>query len=322
MDDIYGKLFEDKLISNKQYEYLDEINSHKRVSLYHDLRFLLYLGIILFTSGVGYYTYINLGDIVHILMMSILLIGIIASFYFITKFSKPYSNYEVIVEQGYFDYILILASLLIISLFTYIQVYFELVELLLKWTSYSSAIIFIFMAYRYDNRVLLSMGVTAITTSLGLIVSPMFWLWGDGVGIVSLYLTSISLGILLTTIGQLSYYKRIKSHFRYTYQHFGILLYLIGFLVSMFLNSDIYLVLGIILIVTASFISYYSWINKELPFFIYSSIAVYIAFTFSLFKGLYNLDGEFLLLLFYYLPASFILYPVLLLKHKSHFAHE
>jgi hypothetical protein len=320
MDNTNKELFQRNLIDDKQYRFLEAIRTNKIVSLYYELRLVLYLGIMLFTGGIGYFAYQNMGTIGHRIAMILISAAIIAGFYFIRKFAKPYSNVEVTVYHVYFDYILILVSLLIISLFTYVQVYFDLTDLLLNWTSFISAAIFIFMAYRYDNRALLSMAITVLAAAVGLSITPVDWVKGEWLLSSDLYRISIVLGVSLAVVGQVSQYKNIKKHFRFTYQNFGLLLYFIGCLSEMF-EGDYKLFYALLTFVSAGILTYYTWVKKEFLFFMYANIAGYIAFTYLLFMAENRMEGDYILFV-YYFPLTCIAYIVFLFNKKSHFAHD
>jgi len=320
MNNIYKQLFEDKLIDNKQHEFLDAIHTKKLLSLYYELRLLLYLGILLFTGGLGYFAYQNIGEIGHIISMGVIGIGIIVCFYFIQKFSEPYSNNEVKIKLVYFDYILLLAALLIISLITYIQIYFDLVELLINWSSFASAAVLFFIAYRYDNRALLSMGITAFAATIGISITPINWSTGDWFSSSNLYLITIFLGLILIGAGVFSEFKNIKKHFKFTYQNFGIILFYIGCVSSIFDNNHNYLY-ATFLLLSAGAASYYTWKTKEFLFFLYSNISFYIALSFFVFSTLIDIN-EAEILLIYYFPVTCIGYIVLLITKKSHFSND
>ena len=319
MDNTNKELYQRNLIDDQQYQLLEAIRTEKIVSLYYELRLMLYLGIMLFTGGVGYFAYQNIGYMGHLLAMFGIGAAIVIEFYFIRKYAKSYSNGEVTVSLVYFDYILILVSLLIISLFAYVQVYFDMVELLLNWSSFISAAIFLFMAYRYDNRALLAMAITAFAAAVGLSISPVNWAKGAWQLSSNLHYISIVLGAILAVIGQVSQFKNIKKHFRFTYQNFGLLLYFIGCLSAMF-DSDYQLPYAFLTLLSAGILSWYTWVHKEFLFFIYSNIAGYIAFTYLVFEAVDRMSGDYVVFI-YYFPTICIVYILLLFKKKSHFAH-
>ncbi|GAB5408573.1 MAG: hypothetical protein BalsKO_09380 [Balneolaceae bacterium] len=320
MENIFQKLRETEHINQSQFNFLESIRTKEIVSVYYDLRFFLYLGILLFTSGLGYFVYQNIGSLGHILAMFLLSICIIFGFYYIYKFSKPYSNVRVLVELNYFDYLLLLVALLVITLFSYVQIYFDLVEQLLRWSSLIGASIFFFMAYRFDNRAILTMGILALSATLGLSVSPFDWINDEFSSVSNLYFTSIFIGISLLVIGQISIAKDVKSHFRNTYQQIGLLFYYSGMVAAMF-DSNTF-IFGLFLLISASIFSYQSWVKKEFLHFFYSNIAGYTAFTLLLFRILNEIDSGSIWLLIYYITITLIAYPIFLVSKKSHFQND
>ena len=212
-----------------------------------------------------------------------MVIGIGFCGYYISQKSFPYSHSEVKVDHIYFDYILILVSLLIISLFTYVQVYFDLVEQLLKVSSIITALLFFFMAYRYDNKAVLSMGITAAAAAFGLTISPVNWVSGSWLPGVDLYITGAFFGAALLGVGQILSENGIKKHFSFTYFNFGLILYYCS-IISFVFDSEWQVAIAFLLFFSAGAISYYTWIKKEFVLFLYSSIAAYIGFTYLFVK--------------------------------------
>ena len=319
MDNIYKQLYEKGYLNKKQYDFLELIQKNKIVSLYYELRILLYVGILLFTGGVGYFAYQNIGEIGHLITMILIGVAIGIGFYFIKKFSKQYSNLKVVIQQPYFDYVLILVASLIIALFTYIQVYFNLVEILINWSTFISSGILLFMCYRYDNRALLSMGITALSAAVGITISPVDWAKGLWVYSNNLYITSIFLGAFLTLVGQISYRKGIKKHFKFTYQNFGLILYFAGVTYAIFSSTN-NLFYSSLLLISSGALLFYTWKKREFLFFLYSSISGYIAITYLLFSLIDYSDGAYIIMT-YYFPFSCISYIIFLLSNKSHFTN-
>lgn len=321
METKYKKLFDNNLIDKPQFELFEAIETNKIISVFNELRLMLYLGIMLLSTGVGYFAYQNMGKFGHICCMTLLLVGIVACFYYIVKLASPYSNAEVTVTHIYYDYILILASLLIIGLFSYIQVYFNLVHLLLNWSTLICALILLFMAYRYDNRGLLSMGITAFSATFGIVISPINWTKGEWLPTLSLYNTGIILGVALVIMGQISELKKIKSHFRFTYQNTGLLIFFIASIAAIF-DSNYSILYAVLLLFASSAVIYYSWNYKEFLFFLYSSISGYIVLTYLLIRLVESSHSDAWILLVYYFPVSCAVYILFLVKKKNHFSNE
>lgn len=321
MESKYKKLFDNNLIEKAQFEFLDAIETNKIISVFNELRLMLYLGIMLLSTGVGYFAYQNMGKFGHVSSMLLLLAGIIVCFFYILKYTPAYSNAKVSVTHPYYDYLLILVSLLIVGLFGYIQVYFNLVHLLLNWSTLISAVILLFMAYRFDNRGLLSMGVTALSATFGIVISPVNWTKGEWLPSLDLYNTAILLGVAFILIGQISQLKKIKSHFRFTYQNVGLLIFFIGCIAAIF-DSNYSILYAFFLLFSSCAVIYYSWRYKEFLFFLYSSISGYIGLSYLLIILIENSHSDAYILLIYYFPVSCIGYILFLIKKKNHFINE
>lgn len=315
MSDLHQQLFEKGLIEEKQFMLLDSVKRKKVISLYYDLRLVLYLGIMLLTGGLGYIIYDNLGEVGHYLLMFSLAIGIGVGSRFIYFKAKPYSTDEVEPNHVYFAYVVLLVALLIISLFTYIQIYFELDEVVVQWASFATSTFFLFLAYRYDNKMLLSLGITAIAPALAL---SMAWVVDlDYVDSDVIPLLALVFGMLLYGIGSYMNFKKIKRHFTFTYHNFALLvIYYLG-LYYVFGYFGKSLLHALLLLIFSSFFAFYTWQNKAFLFFLYSIISAYICVT-SLFF-LLGMDWEFGL---FYFPATCITGVVFLLRNKAHFSDD
>lgn len=318
MNNINHELHEKGLISSQQYEFLEGIRTNKVVSLYFELRLILYLGIMLLTGGLGYIAYQNMGSFGHIISMLLIFAGIVGCFYFVNKQALPYSNAEVNINHPYFDYILILGALLIIALFTYITIYFSLIELINVSTLLSAALL-LYFTYRYDNTALLSMGLVAFAATVGINISPMNWATGELLQSSNLYVTAILLGIGYYVVGHLSEQREIKAHFRFTYQNFGLMLYFVGLISAIFI-SDFEVLFALWLLISAVAIGYFSWDKREFLFFLYAVISGYIAFTYLFYKMLDAIDAETLMI--FYVPFSCIGLVAYLIINKKHFTNE
>jgi len=317
---INQKLFEAHLITEKQFGFLESVRTEKVVSLYYELRLVLYLGIMLLTGGLGYLAYENIGSIGYILLM-LLMAGLIAfGYYYILKKSKPYSVFKVDHGSVYLDYLVVLIALLIIGLFSYVQIYFDLIEIPINWTSLISAALFFYMAYRFDNKILLSMAITALIATFGLTITPVGWIKGEWFQTTHLYIISIVSGIGLVVLGYYLAKKSIKQHFLFSYQNYGLLLFYVGLLSAIF-DSHNGILYALITSVASVLILIYSWETKQFLFFLYSMLTAYIAVTFLVFNWLTETDSGFILMM-YYFPITCISAIVFLISKKAHFKDD
>ena len=316
---INKRLFEAALISEKQFGFLESIRTEKVVSLYYELRLILYLGILLLTGGLGYLAYENIGEFGHVLLMLLMAVLAGGGYYFVLNKSKAYSNFKVQETSVYLDYVIVLVALLIVGLFTYIQVYFDLVEVLLNYTSLLSAILFFYMAYRFDNKILLSMAITALVAIFGLTLTPVGWLKSEWFEATDLYLISIIIGLFLIAIGYFLAQISIKEHFLFSYQNYGLLLFYAGSIVAIFINP-----IWVSILVTLAAIGglVYTWKTKQFLFFLYSILTAYIAITYLVLKSLIEMSDLGYVLMIYYFPTTCVSAIVFLVSKKAHFKND
>lgn len=268
-----------ELITQEQYEHIKPILTGKIVSVFYELRTLLYLGILLFSSGAGILIYQNIGQIGHLLAHSGLTLLMLACFAYVTLKRQPYSHDSVKPSSPYYDYVLLLGCLLLVSVLGYAQFQFKLLEGNLEWATLSTAVIFFAVAYRFDHVGILSMAITAFVSFWGIRLSIVNWAAGDFFTSRQLYVTALVLGLSLTAIGSWLDTRKIKMHFSFTYQNFGLLLYFAGCLVGM-AAEDIPYGWFVLLIYSGCAAAYRiaQW-KKSFLFLLYAFLAAYIATT-------------------------------------------
>src|SRR5688572_28137544 len=120
-NEIPNDLFNKGFITEDQYKKIDLITSGKVVSVFYELRTLLYLGVMLFTTGMGILIYENIGELGHLISIIVLTVLTIICFWYAFKHAKPYTHEQVTSPTPYYDYILLLGSLLFISVQGYLQ---------------------------------------------------------------------------------------------------------------------------------------------------------------------------------------------------------
>src|SRR6218665_1615041 len=89
------ELREKGLITEEQYTRLEPVISYKILSVFYELRILLYLGILLFTTGVGILIYENIGELGHLLSILALVVLTIVCFVYAFRFAPAYSHERV-----------------------------------------------------------------------------------------------------------------------------------------------------------------------------------------------------------------------------------
>jgi hypothetical protein len=158
-------------ISPEQQAHLASFSRGEPFSLFLELNILLYGGVVAFVAGLGWTVSTwsqQLGDVVVLAVLSAILA---ASFWYCFSRGPAWSAAETAAPTAIFDYVLYLGCLVWSLELGYIENRFHLLSG--KWDLYLlvSAVLFFFLAYRFDNRLVLSLGLSALAGWFGLTIS-------------------------------------------------------------------------------------------------------------------------------------------------------
>ena len=239
-------------ISDEQYALLSSYVRHERFSVFVELSALLYAGVLSIIAGLTwtFRDYIDrLGDVA---ILSVLLILMAVSFGYCFIKTRPYSNDEVESPTFAFDYVLYFACLVFSSTLAFIQTRFAIFH---GWSAHLliASLVFGVLAYRFDNRFVLSLALSTLAGYLGLTLD-----FFDGLRNDQLRITGMLYGAFLLGVGWQLYRARIKRHFFDVYLQLGantVLLanahgtidgrYLYVYLLALLTFSAVSIVLGI-----------------------------------------------------------------------------
>ncbi|MFN7791973.1 MAG: DUF2157 domain-containing protein, partial [Cyclobacteriaceae bacterium] len=172
------ELFEKGFIREDQFSKIDVITSGKVVSVFYELQTLLYLGVLLFTTGVGILIYMNIGSLGHLISIFALILLSIGCFYYAFKKGVPYSNDSVKPVTPYFDYVVLLGALVFVSVAGYLQFQFGILNENLELVTLITSVFFFYIAYRFDHLGVLSLAITALASFWSVSISPQKWYSG------------------------------------------------------------------------------------------------------------------------------------------------
>ncbi|WP_031527318.1 DUF2157 domain-containing protein [Dyadobacter crusticola] len=239
------------IISTKQADAISVFESAKAFSIHWELRTILYLGILLFSSGIGILIYENIDTIGHQVIITLIAVSTSACFWYTYKNRLPFSRYEVDNPNKFVSYTLLIGCMLFLALEGYLQFQYAFFG-----TKYDAAILiptilFFLCAYRFDHTGVLSMGITGLASWLGLTIAPLSVLTKNDFTDSKLVWSAIALGILLVSFAWLSHVKRWKAHFANAYLLLGGNLAFIATLVGAFTLEPLFVffLLGIALAV-------------------------------------------------------------------------
>ncbi len=279
---IPNDLYQKGLITADQHETIDQITSGKIVSVFYELRTLLYLGVLLFTTGIGILVYQNIGELGHQAIIGLLVLLTAACFLYMFRSGPEYSRQVVKGPTLYFDYVVLLGSLLFISAQGYLQFQFDILTENLTYSTLITAVLFFFIAYRFDHIGVLSLAITAIASFWSISISPQKWYSGNFFSGNHVYTTAILFGTALAILGLFLDWRKIKSHFTFTYLNFATLIFFGGAIAAMFMNEGSFGFFVLLIYAGCAFAYFMARQRRSFMLLLYAFVAGYIATTFLL----------------------------------------
>jgi hypothetical protein len=313
------ELFDKGFITEDQYKKIDLITSGQLVSVFYELRSMLYLGVMLFTTGVGILLYQNIGEIGHIVSIITLCILTLICLWYAFKHAIPYSNEHVKPPNVYYDYVVLLGSLLFISVQGYLQFQYGIFTENLEYSTLVTATLFFFIAYRFDHLGVLSLAITALASFWGLSVSPQKWYSGDFFSESNLHITAIIFSIVVAVLALILDRKAIKRHFTFTYLNFCMLIFFVGTIVGLFDDENWYGIYVLLIYAGCIFTYYMARWKKSFLFLLYAFIAGYIGTTYLLADIVFDNNME---LWFFYSIVSCGGFIYFIVKYRNYFTRE
>ena len=203
------------VISEAQHASLTAIVRRDRFSLFVELNAILYIGVISLVAGLGwtFRDYVaSLGDIA---ILSILVLLMTVSFGYCFAKAPAYSNSETESPSFAFDYVLYFACLLLSATLAYLETRFAIFH---GWDThlFIASLVFAVLAYRFDNRFVLSLALSTLAAFLGLRLSGFDTLDTDRVRIAG-----VLYGAFLLGVGVVLKRIAIKPHFLDVYLQLG-----------------------------------------------------------------------------------------------------
>ena len=170
--DLYKKLHDQGLINSETLEKIVEKHKKPLFSLHWELKTLLYLGVTLLSTGLGILIYKNIDTIGHQFIL-LFIAGICAGcFVYCVKKRNPFSREKVKSPSSFYDYILLLGCLSLLSFLGYLQFQYHVFGDNYGLATFIPMLILFYVAYEFDHIGVLSMAITNLAIWLGASITP------------------------------------------------------------------------------------------------------------------------------------------------------
>ena len=162
---------EQGVISPEQYTLLAGLSRGEPFSVFLELNILLYAGVLAFVGGLGWTVSTWSAQLGDVLVLTVLSAMLAACFWYCFSRVPAWSPAETPSPSLVFDYVLYLGSLTWSVELAYIENRFHLLSG--QWDLYLLATggLFFFLAYRFDNRFVLSLALSSLAGWFGLAIS-------------------------------------------------------------------------------------------------------------------------------------------------------
>lgn len=319
---IFEQLHREGLLSGESLYKIKSEQDGRMISVRWELRTILYLGVLLLTTGLGVLVYKNIDTIGHVAILVFIALLSLAGFFYCTRKKLPFSTKKIQAPNSFFDYILLLACLCFIIFIGYWQyqyhVFGEQYGLL---TGITLGMLF-FSAYFFDHLGVLSMAITNLAAWVGIVATPArLFTEENGFNNPVLVLSAALLGAGLFITGRLSAQRNIKSHFEFTYLNFGMHLIYIAGLSAISYFDHLYFLFFILLAGVSVYFYYEAMKRKSFYFFLIMSLYMYIGFSLVVIRFLTtgipeSMNTIYLILLYFISSAMGMIYFMIQMNKK------
>lgn len=238
---LFEKLYKEGLISETSFQNIKQKEESGLFSIHWELKTILYLGILLLTGGLGILIYKNIDTIGHQVILAAIGLLCIGCFFYCERKKLPFATTKVPAPNSFFDYILLLGCLTLITFITYLQVQYTAFGNAYGLATFIPMVILFFCAYYFDHLGVLSMAIANLAAWMGIAVTPLNIFRANNFADAEIIFAGLLLGVALNVIAWVSKHKNVKAHFCFTYANFGMNVLFIACLAGMFNFDNLYL---------------------------------------------------------------------------------
>ncbi|WP_316841021.1 DUF2157 domain-containing protein [Pedobacter gandavensis] len=319
--DLYSELKENGTISAESFEKLTEKQRSPLFSLHWELKTLLYLGVMMLSTGLGILIYKNIDTIGHQAILAFIAAICGGCFYYCFKHKKPFSRELLKAPSVLFDYLLLLGCLSFLTFTGYLQFQYQVFGTNYGLATFIPMLVLFYVAYEFDHLGILSIAITNLAVWMGVSITPNRLLSTGNFDNNTLIYTYLLLGAVLILAAFLTEHFNFKKHFRFSYLHFGVHISFIALLFAYFNHYESKLAfLWLLILFALAFYLYLDALRHKSFYFMllvifYSYIAVSIL-VFRLMDTMNNIGGMYLLCLYFIVSATALILRIVRLNKQ------
>jgi len=314
---IFEKLYAQDAISLASLKKIKEEEGKQLVSVHWELKTLLYLGVLLLSTGLGIVVYKNIDSIGHQAILAFIAIISAGCFYYCVKTKTPFLREKAVTPNAFFDYSLLMGCLTFITFIGYLQFQYQVFGYRYGLASFIPMLVLFFSAYYFDHLGILSLAITTLAAWAGIAITPARILSENDFNSNNIIITGVLLGILLIVAGTVSKKRKLKSHFDFTYSNFGTHLLFISILAALLNFNGIFLLCFLVLLGVCYFFYRKAFAEKSFYYLMVLTLYLYVGLSYVVIHLLFfTVNGEIgsIYLAFLYFMASAVGMIVFLMR--------
>jgi hypothetical protein len=218
-----------------QTAFFGRVARGELVSVRWELQVALWAGVTMIATGTGVLVRERLASLGPLAVGAGIALGAALCFWYVARHAPAFSRAEVPSPTLAFDYVLLLGTLLAAADLAYLETRLKLLGPAWPWHLLIVALAQLALAYRYDARGVLSLGLASFAAWRGVALSSAGRTLLDG-GSETLRLNALAVGAVYLLAGLAARRRGLKPHFEPVWTVLGLLL-LLGAPVSGIFNQ-------------------------------------------------------------------------------------
>ncbi len=272
-------------ISSEQQAHLAALARGAPFSLFLELNILLYAGVLAFVAGLGWTVSTWSQQLGDVLVVSVLTAILAACFWYCFSRAPAWSPAETPAPSPFFEYVLYLGSLVWSIELAYLETRLHVLSAESNLYLLASAGLFFFLAYRFDNRFVLSLALSSLAGWFGLTISR----WPAHQN--ATYRHYALLYCVLVGVGGVLFQRRgLKPHFLGTYLNIVANVLFCAVLSGVFEEQGNGLWLLALLIACATSLAW-GLMRRQFAFVAYAAVYGYVGVSWMFLRGVHDVTA-------------------------------
>jgi hypothetical protein len=314
---VFERFHKEGLISNASLQKIKQRASSRIFSVHWELKTILYLGVLLLTGGLGILIYKNIDTIGHQVILAAIALLCAGCFFYCERKKLPFAVTRVPAPNSFFDYILLLGCITLITFITYLQVQYTTFGNAYGLATFIPMVISFFCAYYFDHLGVLSMAIANLAAWMGIAVTPLQIFRENNFADAQIIFAGLLLGVALNAIAWASKQRNIKAHFCFTYTNFGMNILFIACLAGMFHFDDFYLLWLLPLVGIVCYFYKRSIATSSFYIMLMLTLYGYTGISYVIIRLAPDMDDAIFLVIFYFILSGLSLISFLMYMNKK-----